>query len=92
MPFENIGSGLIAKDGGKGLYAFALAGEDNQFYGATAEIRGNRVVVYSKEVHKPVYVRYAFESSHEEINFYNKEGFPAVPFRTDTLKDATKRN
>ena len=92
LPFENIGSGLIAKDGGKEQYAFALAGEDNQFYRATTEIRGNRVVVYSKEVHKPVYVRYAFESSHEKINFYNKEGFPAVPFRTDQLKDAEKRN
>lgn len=92
LSFENIGSGLIAKDGGKELYAFALAGEDNQFYRATAEIRGNRVVVYGKEVPRPVYVRYAFESSPEKINFYNKEGFPAVPFRTDQLKDAEKRN
>lgn len=92
LSFENIGSGLIAKDGGKELYAFALAGEDNEFYRATAEIKGNKVIVYSKEVPKPVHVRYAFESSPEKINFYNKEGFPAVPFRTDQLKDAKKRN
>lgn len=92
LSFENIGSGLIAKDGGKELYAFALAGEDDEFYRATAEIKGNKVIVYSKEVPKPVHVRYAFESSPEKINFYNKEGFPAVPFRTDQLKDAKKRN
>lgn len=91
LSFKNVGSGLIAKDGGKELYAFALAGKDNKFYKATAEIRGNKVVVYCKDVPKPVYVRYAFESSPQKINFYNKEGFPAEPFRTDKLKDAKKR-
>lgn len=92
LSFENIGSGLVAKEGSKRLYAFALAGEDNVLYRAMAEISGDKVLVYSKEVSKPVYVRYAFESSPEKINFYNKEGFPAVPFRTDQLRDAKKRN
>ncbi|MGS2737681.1 sialate O-acetylesterase [Sinomicrobium sp. M5D2P17] len=91
LSFKNVGSGLMAKDDGNELLAFALAGEDNKFYRATAEIRGDKVVVYSKDVPKPVYVRYAFESSPENINFYNKEGFPAVPFRTDRLKDAKTR-
>lgn len=92
LSFENVGSGLVAKDNSKELYSFAVAGEDNQFYRAKAEIKGDKVIVYSEEVPKPVYVRYAFESSPERINFYNKEGFPAVPFRTDRLKDAMKRN
>src|SRR5690606_24173396 len=92
LSFENVGSGLVAKDGNKELHAFALAGEDNKFYRARAEIRENKVVVYCKDVPKPIYVRYAFESSPEKINFYNKEGFPAIPFRTDQLKDAKKRN
>lgn len=91
LTFENTGAGLVAKDGAEVLYGFLLAGEDHIFYKAKAEIRGNKVVVYSKDVPKPVHVRYAFESSPEKINFYNKEGFPAVPFRTDQLKEATKR-
>ncbi|NGF55718.1 sialate O-acetylesterase [Parapedobacter sp. SGR-10] len=92
LSFKNVGSGLVAKDGGDELYAFALAGEDNIFYRATATLNGNKVVVHSKDVPQPVHVRYAFESSPEKINFYNNEGFPAVPFRTDQLKDAKKRN
>lgn len=91
LSFENVGRGLIAKDGAAELYAFALAGEDNQFYRAKAEIKGDKVIVYSKEVSDPVYIRYAFENNPEKINFYNKAGFPAVPFRTDQLKDARKR-
>lgn len=91
LSFENVGSGLVAKDSNNELYSFAIAGEDNQFYRARAEIKGDKVIVYSDEVPNPVYVRYAFESCPERINFYNKEGFPAVPFRTDRLKDAMKR-
>ena len=52
----------------------------------TAKIKGDKMIVYSDEVPNPVYVRFAFESSPERINFYNKEGFPAVPFPTDRLK------
>jgi len=91
LHFANIGSGLEAKGGGKNLYGFALAGKDDKFYRATAELRGDRVVVYSEQVGEPLYIRYAFESNPAKINFYNKEGFPAVPFRTDELKDATTR-
>jgi len=91
LSFEHVGGGLVAKDGAQELYGFALAGEDNQFYRAKAEIKGNKVIVYSEHVTKPVYVRYAFENNPEKINFYNKEGFPAAPFRTDRLKDAVKR-
>lgn len=92
VSFHNLGSGLVAKDGSDELYAFALAGDDNKFYRATAKIEKDKVLVYCKEVSNPVHVRYAFESSPEKINFYNKEGFPAVPFRTDKLKDAKTRN
>jgi len=92
LSFDNTGSGLKAKGGGKSLYGFALAGKDHRFYRADAELRGDKVVVYSEQVGEPLYVRYAFESSPARINLYNKEGFPAVPFRTDELKDATTRN
>jgi sialate O-acetylesterase len=42
-----------------------------------------RVVVSSDKVAKPVAVRYGFTTNTDHINLYNKEGLPAVPFRTD---------
>lgn len=91
ISFKNIGSGLVSKGQGKMLCGFAIAGKDNKFYRAKAEIRDNKVWCYSKKVTNPIHVRYAFESNPECVNFFNKEGFPAVPFRTDRLEDALKR-
>ena len=78
--FKHTGSGLVCK--GDKLLGFAIAGEDKKFVWADARIEGNTVVVWSDKVQKPVAVRYAFEN-HPVCNLYNKEGLPAVPFRTD---------
>lgn len=86
LSFTNARGGLVDKDGTGGLNAFFLAGKDNVFYQATARIEGDKVVVSSGKVADPVNVRYAFEDNPGKINFYNREGLPAVPFRTDTLK------
>jgi sialate O-acetylesterase len=85
LSFKNIGSGLIAKDGEVSLRAFSIAGSDNIYHSAKAEIVGDKVIVYADGVAKPVNVRYAFESNPPQVNFYNKEGFPAAPFRTDNF-------
>jgi sialate O-acetylesterase len=90
LTYDHIGSGLVAKDGASQLKAFSVAGQDNIFYRANAIIKGNKVIVWSEAVAQPLHLRYAFESSPAAINLYNKEGFPAVPFRTDQFKDATK--
>jgi sialate O-acetylesterase len=42
--------------------------------------------VYSDSVTNPVSVRYGWADDMPEVNLYNKEGFPASPFRTDTWK------
>ncbi|WP_017258857.1 sialate O-acetylesterase [Pedobacter arcticus] len=90
LSYENVGSGLMAKDSANQLKGFAIAGQDNVFHRANASIKGNKVIVWSEDVLQPINLRYTFESSPAAINFYNKEGFPAVPFRTDKLKDASK--
>lgn len=90
ITFDHIGSGLAAKSDDQELAGFAVAGADNVFHRARALIKGNKVVVWSDAVAMPKNVRYAFEASPAVINFYNKEGFPAIPFRTDQLKDAKK--
>ena len=35
-------------------------------------------------------VRYGWADYNGEVNLYNKQGFPAVPFRTDTWKGVTE--
>lgn len=79
--YKNAGSGLVAKGGPLGQ--FAIAGADGKFVWANAVIDGSTVVVASEQVKAPVNVRYAWDTYPVEANLYNKEGFPACPFRTD---------
>jgi sialate O-acetylesterase len=65
------------------LKQFAIAGADKKFYWAEAVIVGRQIIVACKQVPKPVAVRYAWANSPVDANLYNKEGFPASPFRTD---------
>ena len=61
----------------------SIAGEDKKFYWADAAIEGSALIVSSDKVPNPVAVRYAFAMNPQGANLYNKEGFPASPFRTD---------
>ena len=54
-------------------------------------IEGNNVIVSSESVTDPVAVRYAWGNNPDDANFYNKEGLPASPFRTDTWKGVTEK-
>jgi sialate O-acetylesterase len=80
LAFDHAGGGLVAK--GAKLEGFAIAGADQKFVWANAAIQGNRVQVSSPAVPKPVAVRYAWDIN-PVCNLYNREGLPAVPFRTD---------
>ena len=88
IKFSNTGSGLIARDGK--LKHFAIAGEDRKFVWADAFIDGDSVLVESAEVPSPVAVRYAWANNPEGCNLYNREGLPAVPFRTDRWQGVTE--
>ncbi len=81
ITFTETGRGLMAKGGI--LKHFAIAGEDRQFVWADAVIRGNKVIVSSKDVKQPVAVRYAWSDNPKDANLCNKEGLLASPFRTD---------
>lgn len=80
LSFTHTGSGLASSDG-NALTWFSIAGEDGKFVTATAVIEGNKVIVSSPEVNKPKYVRFAWDEKAQP-NLMNKEGLPAVPFRT----------
>ena len=88
LNFKSIGGGLEAKGGE--LKGFIIAGEDKVWHEAKAEIKGKTVIVAASEVAKPVAVRYAW-AKFPTCNLYNKEGLPAVPFRTDDWAMVTKR-
>jgi sialate O-acetylesterase len=80
--FDDIGSGLMAKNG-EPLNWFYIAGADKRFHEAQANIVGDCVEVMSPEVPKPVAVRYAWANYPEGCNLFNKEKLPASPFRSD---------
>lgn len=82
LEFKNTGKGLISKSGV--LKQFALAGADKKFYWADAVISGRQVILTCKQVPNPVAARYAWANSPVDANLYNKDGFPASAFRTDT--------
>jgi sialate O-acetylesterase len=76
----------MARDGdAKG---FAVAGEDQKFHWATAKIDGGDMIVSSKDVAKPVAVRYGW-ADDPEVNVFNAAGLPMCPFRTDDWKMVT---
>lgn len=74
---------------GTELKGFAIAGADQKFHWAKAEIRGNQIVVSSTEVANPVAVSYAW-GNNPVSNLVNGAGLPASPFRTDTWEYSTK--
>ncbi|MBS1660467.1 MAG: sialate O-acetylesterase [Bacteroidetes bacterium] len=79
--FDEVGSGLVSHDG-KALDWFEVAGADGKFVPAKAKIEGkNKIVVEASGVRSPVAVRFGWNESAQP-NLYNKEGLPAMPFRT----------
>jgi sialate O-acetylesterase len=79
--FKETDGGLIAR-GYEKLNGFAIAGEDHNFSWARANIRGDKVIVYSNIIKAPVAVRYSW-ASNPIGNLFSKSGLPASPFRTD---------
>ncbi|MGC3943969.1 MAG: sialate O-acetylesterase [Chryseolinea sp.] len=87
---SNTGSGLMVKDKYGYLKGFEVAGSDHKFYYAKASLVGNDVVVESDQVQTPGAVRFAWADNPEDANLFNKDGFPAVPFRTDNWEGVTR--
>jgi sialate O-acetylesterase len=87
---------LACKDPRGYLGGFEIAGTDQKFYPARADIVGSTVVVSSPAVPQPVAVRYAWTDDPHEANLYNTDGLPAAPFRTDdwplTTVNSTYKN
>ncbi len=81
LHFQHVGNGLVSKDG-QPLNSFVIAGQDGKFYPANAEISGDTVIVTNPQVPNPAVVRFGWDEAAEP-NFFNNDGLPAMPFRTD---------
>lgn len=90
VSFKDIGTGLSTPDKYGYIKGFEIAGEDQVFHYAKAFIRDNKVILSCEEVTNPVAVHFSWIGDASESNLFNKEGFPAVPFRTDEWKTITK--
>ena len=71
--------GLTTRDGKAPDY-FEIVGEDGHFKPVQARIKGNRVILRSPEVSRPVAMRFAWHKLATP-NLMNAAGLPAVAFR-----------
>jgi sialate O-acetylesterase len=88
LRFSSIGSGLITRNN-EALKGFSICGKDQKFYWAEGRIEGEEVVLKATAVVDPVAVRYNW-ASNPDGNLYNREGLPALSFRTDRFKGITE--
>jgi len=80
--FAHASQGLAWRNGDR-LQGFAVAGADKVFHWADASIEGDCALVSCPQVTQPVAVRYAWGSTHPWANLFNKDGLPALTFRSD---------
>jgi len=90
ISFNNTEGGLYTPDKYGYIRGFEIAGNDSVFHFAKAFIKGDKIQLYSDMVQNPIAVRFSWIGDASESNLFNKEGFPAEPFRTDQWKTITK--
>lgn len=80
LSFNHAKDGLISKGGPP--TEFTIAGDDHVFHPAIAKIDGSTIVVSSREVKRPVAVRFGWKNGSIP-NLFGKNGLPVSSFRTD---------
>lgn len=92
LTFTHTGSGLQIKDKGNTVNGFEIAGANKKFHPAQAIIAGNKIILKADGVLQPVAVRYNWADDASLGNLFNKELYPAAPFRTDNWESFTVKN
>jgi sialate O-acetylesterase len=84
LSFDNATNGFFVKDKYGYIKGFEVCGADKQYKWAKAQVTAdNKILVWSDEVTAPKAVRYAWSDNPDDVNLYNKEMLPAVPFRSE---------
>lgn len=79
--FDEVNSGLYSINNGNDIYGFEVAGSDGEFMPVNAKISDETIVIHWERKTKPIAVRYSWTDDAGKSNLFNKEGFPAAPFR-----------
>jgi sialate O-acetylesterase len=82
VTFTHADGGLSLAGKGKKPAGFAIAGADRKFVWANAKLDKNAVVLSSKDVKEPRFVRYAW-ADNPEANLVNSAKLPAGPFEAE---------
>lgn len=78
------GPGKLRTSDGSDIGSFAIAGPDQRWHWARAEVVAPRKLrVWSDDVFEPVAVRYAWSDNPPSPNLTDHSDIPATPFRTD---------
>ena len=80
--------GLTTSDG-KAPTAFWISKNSKQWIQADAQLDGETVILSSKKLRTPKFVRYAF-TGLPQVNLINGANLPAYPFRTDSFPPLEK--
>lgn len=83
--FDHAEVGLRCTE--KEITGFEVAGADQVYYPAQAELVGTEIAVWAPEVSLPVYGRYCW-TNYRPVTLFGKNGIPVAPFRTDRLDGA----
>jgi sialate O-acetylesterase len=86
--FDNVGSGLVAKE--MPLKYFTIAGNDGKFIPAEARLGpDDTVTVSSPKISEPAAVRYGWYELRDPVgaSLFGKDGLPVAPFRSDDWPD-----
>jgi sialate O-acetylesterase len=79
LQFDNTGEGLFLKEGKS--KEFEVAGKDGKYVKADAKVMNNEVLISSRAVREPVFVRYCWRNG-AVATLFNKAGLPVSQFRT----------
>ena len=78
--FDNVGGGLVSRDGKPLNWFEIIDADDGGFVKADARIEGSSVVLSSPRVKRPAAMRFAW-SGLAQPNLMNQDGLPAGAFR-----------
>lgn len=83
VELSNCQEGITLSDAE--YHGFEIASQDGQFHKAKVRVEApSTLILESKEVKSPVYVRYLFDDG-SLCGVHNQAGLPLVPFRNDDI-------
>ncbi len=90
LGFRNVETGWNIDNKYGNINGFEIAGADKKWHYARAWIENGEIIVSSNNVKSPVAVRYAWADDPADLNLFNNNGLPAIPFRIDDWPGKTE--